>query len=185
MRRIPLAFLLVGMLTVLAAGGAVLGAVFAPTPTELAVHNGAGETLDAAHIIGVYTSSNLGGDTVNFNFRAPDHATFVAKTATGTVVKRAHVHGSAATGVLDPVRALLSLKRFTQHGSVYRNVRPVADLVSPSQRSKVSGSYQVAVHMAGGYVVQVDVRLDATDQGKQVTQTLDYRLTRVDSWSGG
>lgn len=183
MRRFPFAFLLVGALGLLAAGGAILGAFEAPTGTDLAVHNGAGETLEANKVVGIYTASNL-KDIVTFVFTAPDHATEVAKTAGGTVQGRRTVEGATAVGILQPVRALLSLQPFTQHGAVYRVREPAADLVPAYQRSAVSGVYSADVRIAGGYVVRVDYKLDAVEGGQPVKETLHYRLTEVGSWKG-
>jgi hypothetical protein len=183
-RRFPLALLLVGLLGLLAAGGVVLGLVQSPTPTDLLVHNGAGETLSATRIVGTYTSSNLRGDVIDFVFTAPADATEVAKTASGAVAGRRTVGGPTAIAVLQPVQALLSLHRFTEHGGAYMSTKPAADLVPPSQRAHVSGTYVVQVRLEGGYVVQVDFRLDAKDRGQRVLETLVYHLTQVGPWAG-
>lgn len=178
-----MAFLLVGLLGLLAAGGLVLGTVQSPTPTDLLVHNGAGETLAANRIVGTYTSSNLRGDVIDFVFTAPGSATEVAKTSSGTVAGHRTVGGATAVAVLQPVQALLSLHRFTEHGGAYRSTKPAADLVPQAQRSQVTGTYVVQVRLEGGYVVQVNFRLDARDRGQHLVETLDYRLTRVGSWA--
>lgn len=183
-RRFPLAVVLVGVLGLLAAGGAVLGAFEAPTPTDLAVHNGAGQTLAAASVVGVYTSSTLGGESVHFVFTAPDAATETARTATGHIAAHRTVQGTTATGILAPVRALLTLDRFTEHDGTYLMTKPAKALVPPGQRSAVSGSYRVTVHLAAGYVVSVTFRLDAVDQGQHILRTIGYRLSKVGAWTG-
>lgn len=183
MRRIPLAFVILGVLGLLAAGGLVLGVVQSPTPTDLQVHNGAGETLLAGRVTGSYRASNLKGEVISFDFTAPDRATVVATKTNGTVAGRQNVHGTQATGVLEPVRALLSIHHFTERSGVFRSIEPAANLVAPNLRSQVTGTYEVAVRLGGGYVVQVNFRLNATEQGRHVHQTISYRLTRIDAWT--
>ena len=182
MRRIPLAFLILGLLTLLAAGGGVLGALQAPTGTDLAVHNGAGETLLASTVVGSYTTSQLNGVVVSFRFSAPDSVKEVATSATGKVEGRRSVTGSQASGVLDPVRQLLSLQAFSPHGSLYQSVQPASVLVAPATRKRVSGTYRTRVELQSGYVVAVFVRIDASEAGQRIVETVQYRLSKVDSW---
>jgi hypothetical protein len=182
MRRLPLAFVLLAVLSLLAAGAAILGVFQAPTSTDLAVHNGAGETLEASPVVGFYTTTNLVGEYVTFVFTLPDRAVEEAKTKNGTVKGKRTVEGATATGVLQPVRALLSLHRFKAHDGEYRIVEPVADLVPAYERSAVSGVYTAVVHMAGGYVVEVDYSINAEEAGQHVSQSLRFLLTQVGSW---
>lgn len=182
MRRFPLAFLLLGLLSVLAAGAAVLGAFQAPTGADLTVHNGAGQTLAANRVAGHYTTSELGTDVIWFVYLAPGKANEVARDAQGTVKARRTVTGSEAVGVLQPIRQLLSITNFTQHGQVYVSTRSVATLVPSSQRSLVSGSYRTTVEVANGFVVDVSLAISATEAGQHLSEHLDYRLTRIGSW---
>ena len=77
MRRFPSAFLILGVLSLLAVGAVALGVAEAPTGTTLAVHNGAGETLGASRVTGHYTASYLGTDVVSFRY-VPGSASLVA-----------------------------------------------------------------------------------------------------------
>lgn len=181
MRRFPLAFVLVGVMSILAAGGVVLGIFQAPTGIDLAVHNGAGETLQATRVVGTYTSSELSG-TVSFVFTAPDHLTEKAIGTTGKVKAHRNVTSSQASDVLDPVRDLLSIHTFSVHGSSYDNTQPARNLVAPSQRAAVTGTYSTRVQLEGGYVVAIFLRIDAKYGSQHVTETVDYRLSRVAGW---
>ncbi len=183
MRRFPLSFLLVGLLGLLAAGGAVLGAVQAPTGTDLAVHNAATATLTAARLTGTYTASNLNGDIVSFVYKAPGIATEVARTPQGVVKGRRSVQGRTATGLLAPIQDLLGITTFTAKGGAFVSKEPAYVLASGSQRSKVSGTYRSVVHLDAGYVVSVLLTLNAVDQGQHIVATVHVRLTSVGSWS--
>ena len=183
MRRIPLSFLILGLLTLLAAGGAVLGAFQAPTGTDLAVHNGAGETLLADSVAGSYTTSQLNGVVVSFHFRAPGRASEVATGPTGKVEGRRSLTGSQASGVLDPVREVLALPAFSAHGSLYQSVLPASILVPSATRARVTGTYRTRVQLQGGYVVAVFVRIDAKEGPQHIVETVEYRLSRVDGWT--
>ncbi len=182
MRRFPLALVLVGALGLLAAGGAVLGAFQAPTGTDLAVHNGAGQTLLATRVVGSYTSSELPGTTVKFDFTAPDHLVEKAVEKSGKVEGRRTVSGSEATGVLTPVRNLLSIRGFSVHGAYYENTQPAANLVTPAERPDVTGTYRTRVELESGYVVGVFIRINAAEGTERVAETVDYRLSRIDGW---
>ncbi len=184
MRRFPSAFLILGVLSLLAVGAVALGVAEAPTGTTLAVHNGAGETLGASRVTGHYTASYLGTDVVSFRY-VPGSASLVARTTGGKVQGRRSVSGSNAIGILEPVKALLTVTQFTQHGSLYQSTEPIADIVPARQRATVSGHYRTAVRMAGGYVVSVKLVINAVQAGRQVGETVDYHLTRVGSWGAG
>ncbi len=183
MRRFPFAFLLVGVMCLLAAGGAVLGAFQAPTGVDLVVHNDAGETLLASRVVGAYTSSQIIGTVIAFRFTAPDHVSEEALGVTGKVERRQKVAGPNASEVLDPVRALLSLTKFSAHGPYYVDTEPASDLVTPADRAAITGTYSTKVQLAGGYVVEVAQHFDAKDGSQRVTETDEYRLTRVGGWT--
>lgn len=183
MRRFPLALVLVGVLALLVAGGALLGAFQAPTGTDLALHNGAGETLLANHVAGRYTSSGLKGVVVSFDFRAPDHLSEVARGPNGKVKARRKVSGVVASTILDPIRGLLSIPTFTSHGDVFKSVQPASVLAPASTRSPITGTYRTTAQLEGGYVVAVSLRIDATDGSEHVAESVEYRFTRVDGWS--
>lgn len=181
MRRTPLAFLILGVLSLLVAGAVVLGTVQAPTGTDLAVHNGAGETLGASSVTGHYTASYLGADVVSFTY-VPGLTRVVARGPHGKVQGHRSVSGADAAGILEPVQALLSIPNFIEHGSLYESTEPVADLVPTNERTAVSGSYRTAVRLAGGYVVSVHLAIRAVEEGQKVSETVEYHLTRVGSW---
>jgi hypothetical protein len=187
MRRFPLAFLLVGVMCLLAAGGAVLGAFEAPTGTALEVHNGAGETLQASRVIGTYTTSQLSGTVISFNFVAPDHVTEEAISPKGKVEGRRDLTGPAASNLLGPVRQLLGIHKFSANGSYYAADQSASVLVPAYERSAVTGTYDTRVEIQGGYVVAIylDINVDLTSHGarQHVAETVRYRLSRVDGWT--
>jgi hypothetical protein len=184
MRRFPIALVLVGVLALLVAGGAVLGAFQAPTGNDLTVHNGAGETLLADHVVGHYTNNNLHGVVVSFDFQAPDHLSEVARGPKGKVKGRRTVSGATALAILDPIRQLLTLGTFSPHPGFYENVQPASVLAPASTRGRISGTYRTRVQLAGGFVVGVSLRIDATDGSQHVKESVEYHLTRVAGWSG-
>jgi hypothetical protein len=176
-RRFPSAFLVLGVLSLLAAGAVALGVVQSPTTTDLAVHNGAHETLAASQVDGHFTASYLGGDVVSFQYR-PGSTTELARGPHGAVKAKRTVRGANAVTILEPVQALLAIHHFSQHGSLFESTEPAADLAPAGQRSLVTGTYHTAVRMAGGYVVGVSLAIHAKEGG----QTIDYHLTRVGGW---
>ncbi len=181
MRRFPLAFAILGVLSLLMAGAVALGVAQSPTSTDLAVHNGAGETLAASEVVGHYTASSLGSDVVSFVY-TPGAVTEVARSPKGTVKAKRSVTGKNAIAILQPVQQLLTIHHFSQHGSTYRSSEPLADLVPARDRAAVSGTYRTAVQLSGGYVVNVRFAINAVERGQKVSETVDYRLTRVGSW---
>lgn len=180
-RRFPLAFVILGVLSLLAAGALVLGLVQAPTGTDLVVHNGAGETLQASAVTGHYTESDLGSDVISFTY-VPGSTHLVERGPHGKVLGQRSVAGANAIGILEPVQALLGIDHFTAHGSTYRSTEPVADLVPANERREVKGTYRTTVRLAGGFVVGVHLAIRADEQGQKISQTADYHLTRVGSW---
>ncbi len=183
MPRFPLAPLLVGVLTLFAAGGAVLGAFQAPTSTALTVHNGAGETLQAGHIVGHFTNSQYAGIVIAFDFHAPDHLSEKVVGRSGKVEQQRTVNGRQATAALNPLRRLLAIGTFTQQGSYFEKTLPASVLVRPTTRKKVFGTYRTQVQLEGGYVVGVDIEIKAREGAQHLVETLDYQLSRVDGWS--
>lgn len=181
MRRFPVAFLILGVLSLLAAGAVALGVAQSPTTTDLAVHNGAGETLGASEVVGHFTASYLGTDVVSFTYR-PGSTTEVARGPHGALRGKRSVTGAKAIGILEPVQAILTFSNFTQHGSLYQSTEPFANLVPAAERAVVSGTYRTAVQLAGGYVVNVHLAINAIEQGQKVRLTMDYHLTRVGGW---
>jgi hypothetical protein len=182
-RRFPLAFVLVGALGLLAAGGAVLGAFEAPAGSDLAVHNGASQTLLATRVTGSYTTSQYAGLVISFDYRAPDHAVEVARGPGGTVEGRRSVTGGDAAGVLGPVRQLLGITNFSSQGAYYSSAQSASVLVPATTRTKVTGSYETRVQVSTGYVVAVFVKINAKDGTHHVHETMDYRLSRVGDWT--
>lgn len=181
-RRVPLAFVLVGVLGLLAAGGAVLGAFQAPTGTDAAVHNGASDTLLSTHVAGSYTTSQFSGLVISFDFR-PDHASEVAHGPNGKIEGNRTLLGAQASSVLGPVHRLLSLTHFASNGSHYVSTQPASVLVRPSTRPKVTGTYRTRVQLDTGYVVAILIHIDAKEAGRRISESFDYRLTRVGSWT--
>lgn len=181
MRRFPVSFLLLGLLSLLAAGALALGVLESPTVTaNVAVHNGAGETLHATRLVGVYTASYLPQEVISFVFTAPDKATEVARDSKGVVQRRRSVVGTTATSILQPVRVLTSLHNFSlQYNGSYVSTEPIAQLVPPSQRAAISGTYRTTVRLTGGYVVGIGLVIHAVEKGRPLRETIDYKLSSV------
>lgn len=184
MRRFPLAFLILGVLSLLAAGALVLGVLESPTITaNVAVHEGAGATLAATRVAGAYTASYLPDDIVSFVFSAPDKATEVARSPKGVVKKRRSVRGADATAILQPVRVLSRFDNFVQQpDGTYVSTEAITRLVPARERKEISGTYRTTVRLAGGYVVGVGLHIDAVEEGQRLSETVDYKLTAVGSW---
>ncbi len=182
-RRFPLAPLLVGVVVLLAAGGALLGAFQAPTGTDLAVHNGVGETLQANRVVGTYKTSAAPGTVVSFDYTAPDHIAEEAVGADGHVEGRRDVTTPEASEVLGPVRELLSVGSFAPRGGYYESTQPASELVTPAERAAVSGTYRARVQLESGYVVAVSLRIDARDGSQRIDETVEYTLSRVGGWT--
>ncbi|MGH8989658.1 MAG: hypothetical protein ACRDXC_13870 [Acidimicrobiales bacterium] len=182
MRRFPLAVLLVGVMSLLAAGGAVLGAFQAPTGVDLAVHNAAGETLLADRVVGAYTTTQLAGTVISFDYTAPDHLSVEAVGTSGKVEERQKVTGAKATSVLAPLQDVLSLEGFTPRGSYYDHTKTARRPASSSQVA-LSETAHTQVQLAGGYVVAILRSIDVKEGSHHLTETADFRLLRVDGWS--
>lgn len=185
MPRFRLAFVLVGLVGLLAAGALVLALFQSPTASALAVHNGAGETLSASRVVGQYTGSDLNGDVISFVFTAPDYATEVARGPHGALKGKRSVEGTTALGVLEPVRLLLSMTTFRQEGSRYIGTIPLTDILPASERGLVSGSYDATAHITTGFVVALVVDIDATEAGHHLSERIRYRFEDVGSWERG
>lgn len=183
MRRFPFAFLLVGVLGLLAAGGAVLGAFQAPAGADLAVHNGAAQTLSAERVVGKYTNSQYNGLVISFDFSAPDRVRETATGADGQVQGQRTLGGAQATGILGPVKSLLELGGFSTSGRYFDRTSPASVLFPKATRAKITGTYETLVQVETGFVVSVLLRVDAKEGTHHLVQTFDYRLSRVDAWT--
>lgn len=152
--RLP--FLILGLLTVLAVGMAVLGLSEAPPTADLTVHNGAGETLTAPSFTARFTYKSS-PEVIKVQFLAPDQVTetLVRGGPTGRPPESRTVKGPSALKVLEPVSELLKIDGFVQHGSTYVGSQPIADLIPASEAREVSGTIRYAVTVTGGYVVKV------------------------------
>lgn len=169
----------------LAAGAAISSVlVWAPTGTDLAVHNASGQTLNAGVVSGAYTETTLRGETIDFTYRAPDEVT---AHFTGPVKGVNHspqsTTGAAAQNVLSPIRELQTLTGFSGRGSIYLVSETIKHLVAPAERSSVTGSLRAVATVATGYVVRVQEHISATQGGRHITDHIDYRLDRIDSWT--
>lgn len=172
-----------GVLALSVAGAAALGVAQAPSGADLAVHNGAGQTLAAARMAGYYTGTNLGGDTVHFRFTSPDRVTASLSGPTKASTSRQTLTGTAARKLLEPVRELLSVGGFTGAGPTYSVVEPVAQLLPQNEQSLVTGTYRATVQVTGGYVVSVNEHIVLTARGRSLDEKVRYHLTRVGSWN--
>lgn len=171
------------MLGLLVAGGAVLGVAEAPAGADLAVHDGATQTLGASRVDGSYTTSQYQGLVLSFDFQAPDHALEVARGPGGQVEGRRQLAGAAASGLLGPVRRLLGIGNFSSQGAYFASTLPASVLVAPATRARVSGTYRTLVEVKTGYVVAVLLKIDAVEGSQHLAESLDYHLTRVGGWT--
>ena len=182
-------FVLVGLLGLLAAGAAILAGVFqSPSTVDLVVHNAAGETVGASTVRGTYTATTLAGDTLHFSYRSPDEVTAYFSGPSGQLSHRPQsATGPTASQVLLPVRQLQQLHGFTDHGPSYVLTESLKDLVAPSQRPLVRGTFRATVRIETGYVVRVQEDLAGVEtqsgHARPVTSHADYRLSRVDGWT--
>ncbi|MGH8980058.1 MAG: hypothetical protein ACRDWE_03410 [Acidimicrobiales bacterium] len=184
MRRFPLAFLILGVLSLLAAGAVALAVLESPTVTATAaVHQGADETLGATRVAGEYTATYLPSEVISFVFSAPDTATETALTPKGTVKKRRSLVGTEATSFLQPVRVLSSLSDFVrQRDGSYVSTEPISHVLPKSKRAGITGTYRTTVRVTGDYVVGVALYVQGIEKGQQFSETIDYKITAVGGW---
>lgn len=176
-------FLILSLLVVLAAGAAVLGYSQAPASGDLAVHNGAGETLAASSLTAVYTSTSS-NEVVRIRFRAPDSVTetLVKGGPAGSRLRVATATGARALAALDPVRRLLDVTGFTAQGPSYVGVESIGSLVPASEAHLVSGSIRYSATVTAGYVVDVVEHDVVVTPGGTETGGGRYRIVRIGSW---
>ncbi|MGH9089475.1 MAG: hypothetical protein ACRDYZ_15435 [Acidimicrobiales bacterium] len=184
-RRFLLPHLILGVLSLLAAGAAISSVlVWAPTGTDLAVHNAAGAVLHATTVVGKYTQTTLRGETINFAYHAPDRVTaHFSGPVKGVSHAPQSTTGAAAKNVLSPVSELTTLKGFNGHGSLYLVAETIKQLVAPTQRAAITGTFRAVATVTTGYVVRVQEHIAAKQGGRQITDHIDYRLNRVDGWT--
>ncbi|HEX3947787.1 MAG TPA: hypothetical protein VHW47_08775 [Acidimicrobiales bacterium] len=184
-RRSPVPHLILGIMTLLAAGAVVLGLVLAPTTTDLTVHNGAGQTLLASQVTALYTRT-ASNAVVRIQYVAPDFGRETLISGGPAKVARRSVtyHGQQAQALLGPVTEVLQIGSFTKvgHQSVYVGTEPAAKLVPVSEASLVSGSLRATVTVTNGYVVKVIEKVNLTTPGGSTKEGIHYNITRVDNW---
>jgi hypothetical protein len=180
MRRPPLAFLILGVLSLLAVGAALLGVAQAPTGADVAVHNAAVNTLSVNQVVGHVTATGLGKYTVDFTFVAPDQATEVEKAPGGAVKAGGKVSGDTAAALLNPIRDALDTTGFSGKGPKY--VTTTVQSLADGANGTVAVTARTTVLLDSGYVVGVAVRRSATVRGRHVVTTVAYTYTRVGSW---
>lgn len=184
-RRFLLPHLILGVLTVLAAAAAISAVfVWAPTGTDLAVHNAAGAVLHATTVAGQYTETTLRGETIDFTYHAPDRVTaHFSGPVKGVNHAPQSTTGAAAQNVLSPVRELTTLTGFNGHGSTYLVSETIKQLVAPAQRQALTGTLRAVATVTTGYVVRLQEHIAAKQGGRQITDHIDYRLNRIDGWT--
>lgn len=177
-------YLIVGVLGLLAAGAAISGIlVWAPTGTDLKVHNAAGETALAGGVSGRLTqTTQRGRQQIAFTFQAPDQVT---AHLVGPGVNHAprSITGPTAQSFLSPVLELQTLTGFTGSGTLYSVSKTIKQLLTPAQRASVSGTFRTVATVTTGFVVRVQEHISATKGSQTVTEHVDYRLNRVDGWT--
>jgi hypothetical protein len=180
-----LPWIILCLLIGLTVGMAVLGFTEAPAPADLAVHNGAGETVTASSFTAIY-SSNSPAETIRIEVRPPDQVTeaLLRGGPTGTPVRSVTVKGSSSVKkVLNPFSQLLKIAGFSERGSSYVATKPASTLVPADEASDFSGSIHYTATVSNGYLVDLVERyLVITPVGRQ-SGTYRYQITRIGGWN--
>lgn len=173
--------LVLGVLTLLAAGAIVLGLVLAPTTADLTVHNGAGEILLAPSLTAYYRSVNP-PETLRIAYTAPDRLeeTLLSAGPGSKPVRSRTIKGSRAAAALKPFDQLLTITGFSPVGSHFVAVAPFATFVPSSEAQLVSGSVTFVTTVRGGYTVGVTERSRVKTPNGTQRGTFVYTVTSVD-----
>jgi hypothetical protein len=172
--------LVLGLLTVLAAGAVALGLLLAPATPNLAVHNGAGETLLAPSLTAYYSSSEPRA-TVRIVYTAPDRLTesLLAHGPGSRPVRSVTIKGSRAVKALQPFEQLQQITGFTARGARFVAVQQASALVPADEASQISGSVVYSAALSGGYLVDVLDRFRVTTPSGTERGTDHYRVTSI------
>ncbi|MHB1584443.1 MAG: hypothetical protein ACYCU7_00965 [Acidimicrobiales bacterium] len=182
-----LPFLLLGALSLLAAGGLVLGLVEAPAAAELAVHNATGETLAAGSFTADLTASQstlASPASLHFSGRLeyskPDTVRIVRLGPAVAGPSSVTFTGARAAGYLSALTDLGRFSHFRQHGPTYTASLPVSRFVPAVEARLVHGSYQVAVTIGGNRVTALAERVVLITPTGTTRETLRYVFRQID-----
>lgn len=180
-------WLLLALLSVLTAGGLLLGLVEAPAAADLAVHNAAGETATAGSFSAslVAVARSVGAPAVvrfagQVDYRAPDTVQISHIQGQGVAPAVLTLTGARATAYLDPLALLDRFSAFRRHGATFTASLPVARLIPAIEARQVSGSYRVAVVVGGDRVTALTERVLLVTPAGTTLQTLRYVFHRID-----
>lgn len=182
MRRVPLAFVLLGVMSLLAAGALTLGILQSPTGATTFVHNDALATLSAPSVAGqVSEGSRSGGTQVTALFTYTAAARRGTETArSGSVGPRTRTFtGARAVQLVSPITEILTLSGFSGRGATFVLTATVASIVPARERPLVRGTFSEVVTASGGYVVAVVETYHVIELGHRVDARIDYRLRRI------
>lgn len=173
--------LVLGLLTVLAAGAVALGLLLAPATPDLTVHNGAGETLLAPSLTAYYSSVSPSRETVRVQYQAPDRMTetLLAAGPGSRPLRSRTITGSQAAKILQPFDQLLKITGFTPAGGRFVGQQPASTLVPAAEASQVSGIVRYDVQVSGGYVVDVTESYRVTTPAGAQRGVYRYQVTSV------
>lgn len=172
--------LVLGLLTVLAGGAVALGLLLAPATPDLAVHNGAGETLLAPSVTAYY-SSTAPQATVRIVYTAPDHLTesLLARGPGSRPVRSITIKGPRAVKALQPFQQLQTITGFTAKGARFVAVQQAATLVPANEAGQISGTVAYSAALDGGYLVDVLDRFRVTTPNGTQRGVDHYRVTSI------
>lgn len=179
--RLPL--LVLGLLTILAAGAVVLGLLQAPPTADLTVHNALGETTQASSLVYYVTATTAPGEVARIAYRSsPATATETLFTggAHGRAVRRKTVTGPLARrDALQSLTKIESVTGFSPVGPAFVATQSASTLVSPAERHEVSGSLGYTATVRGGYLVGLVARFHIVTPDGTQTGTDRLRVTNV------
>jgi hypothetical protein len=181
-----LPFMILGTLSLLAAGGLVLGLVEAPAAAELAVHNATGETLAAGSFTADLTESlNTVASPASLHFSGrmeyskPDTVRIVRLGPAVAGPSSATFTGAQAASFLSALTDLGRFSHFRQHGPTYTASLPVSRLVPAVEARLVHGSSQVAVTIGGNRVTALVEQVVLITPSGTSRETLRYVFRRI------
>lgn len=177
-------FLILALLVGLAAGGAALGLSQAPPGADLAVHNGAGETVAASRITAYYTPRTA-PELIRIDYSSTGQSTetLVRGGPPGRPPEVRHVPAAQAKQLLTPVSQLLDVKGFTRVGSAYHGSQPVATLLHTAREAAViSGTVRYKATVINGYVVDVTQSASLRTPRGTATEGGHYHITEISGW---
>lgn len=182
-----LPFLILGVLSLLAVGGLVLGLALAPAAADLAVHNATGETLAADSFTADLTASQstlASPASLHFSGRLeyskPDTVRIVRLGPAGGGPSSVTFTGPRAANYLSALTDLRRFSAFHQRGATYTASLPVSRFVPAVEARLVHGSYRVAVTVGGNQVTALAEQVVLVTPSGTTRETLRYVFEQID-----